>query len=336
MRPVTESQRKGIAMSPSPTTTALAPPAPPRPGDRAAQRDTAALAAIHPARTYRSMAMNRFRRNTPAMSGLVVVLLMVTLALGAGVLSRHVTGHTADEQHPTQRFAPIGERSFLLGSDDLGRDTATRLLYGARVSLGVASLSVAIALLIGVGAGLLAGYFGGWVDSVLMRLVDIMLSVPTLFLLLLVAALWEVGPVSLALLIAVVSWLTLARLVRGEVLALRQREYVEAAWLSGASNGRVMVRHVLPNVLPVIIVWISLTTPALILTEAGLSYLGLGIQPPTPSWGNMLSSAQRTWGYSTALVVLPGLSIYVTVFAINLIGNGLREALDPRLVREWS
>lgn len=282
-------------------------------------------------RSFASMAAQRFLANRPATVGLVVIGVMVLLALGADVLSAHVTGHTIFEQSLRQPYAPVGTEGFLLGTDDLGRDIATRLLYGGRVSLGVAGLSIAAALLIGATVGLLAGYFGGWVDGVLMRLVDVMLSVPTLFLLLLVATLWTMEPLLLAFVIAAVSWTTLARLVRGEVLSLRDREYVMAARVTGASNGRVMTRHMLPNVLPVMIVWGSLTLPVLILAEATLSYLGLGIQPPEPSWGNMLSNAQRVWSYSAVMVLAPGLAIYVTVFAINLVGSGLRDALDPRL-----
>jgi len=195
----------------------------------------------------------------------------------------------------------------------------------------VAGLSIVGALLIGVGYGMIAGYYGSWVDSVLMRFVDIMLAIPTLFLLLLIASLWRMGPVTLAFIIAAVGWVTLSRLVRGEVLAVKEREYVDAARVVGASYQRIMLRHILPNVAPIVIVWTGLTVPGLMLWEATLSYLGLGIQQPMPSWGNMLSDAQRVWGHSISLVFLPGLAIFVTVFAINLVGNGLRDALDPRL-----
>jgi peptide/nickel transport system permease protein len=292
---------------------------------------TGDLARVTPTRTYAGLVWRGFRRDRLALVGLVVVLVMVALTLGAGLISEHVTGYTTYEQDLTARFAPIGGEGHLLGTDDIGRDTATRLLYGARVSLGVAGLSIAVALVIGLGIGIVAGYFGTWVDGLLMRLVDVMLSVPTLFLLLLVGSMWRMGPLSLALVIAAVSWATLARLVRGEVLSLTQRDYVQAAVVMGASHRRVMLRHILPNVAPVVIVWASLTIPILILAEASLSYLGLGIQLPQPSLGNMLSNSQRVWSHSAALVFLPGLTIYLTVFAINLVGNGLRDALDPRL-----
>lgn len=292
---------------------------------------TRAMQREAPRRTYAGMVARRFLANRMATAGLAVLIVIVLLVLGAGLLSEHVLGHTTYEQYLSDRFAPVGTDGFLLGSDELGRDTATRLLYGGQVSLGVAGLSIVVSVLIGTAVGIAAGYFGGLVDSVLMRVVDVMLAVPTLFLLLLVAAMFTLGPVSLALLIAATAWLGLARLLRGEVLALRENDYVAAARVIGASDWQVMVRHLVPNILPVLIVWASLTIPGLILAEAGLSFLGLGIQPPQPSWGNMLSNAQRVWNTSAAMVIIPGLAIYLTVFTINLVGNGLRDALDPRL-----
>lgn len=282
-------------------------------------------------RTYLGMAWRRLRRNKLAMIGLGIMILMIVIALGAGLISEYITGKALSDQSLRTNYMGIGEGGYILGSDDLGRDTLTRLVYGARVSLGVAGLSVVVALTVGTVVGTFAGFYGKWVDSILMRFVDIMLSIPTLFLLLLVATLWRMGPWKLALVIAGVAWVTLSRLVRGEVMSVKSRDYVDAARVVGVGNGRIMFRHILPNVAPVIIVWASLVVPGLILTEATLSFLGLGVQPPTPSWGNMLTSAQKVWSHSTAMVLLPGFAIYITVFAINLFGNGLRDALDPRL-----
>jgi ABC-type dipeptide/oligopeptide/nickel transport system permease subunit len=281
-------------------------------------------------RTYTGMVWRSFRRNKLAMVGFGVVVVMIALALGAGLISKYVTHHTYYEQSLNDKFKGINEDGFLLGSDDLGRDTATRLVYGARVSLSVAGMAVVAALTIGATVGLVAGYYGRWVDSILMRFVDILLSIPTFFLLLLVASFWHLGPNELAMVIAAVSWVTLSRLVRGEVLAVKGRDYIDAARVVGVGDRRIIWRHILPNVLPVMIVWASLTVPTLILVEASLSYLGLGVQPPTASWGNMLTTAQRVWSQSPALVLLPGIAIYITVFAINLMGSGLRDALDPR------
>ena len=282
-------------------------------------------------RSYLQMAVRRFRRNKLAMTGLAVLILMIIIALGANVIASTITRHEPQEQSLLDAFAGIGADGYLLGADNLGRDVATRLAFGARVSLGVAGLAIIFAVTIGATVGLLAGFYGGWVDSVLMRLVDVLLSIPVLFLLLLITTLWRVGPVLLALVIAGVSWVTLSRLVRGEVISVKNREYVEAARVIGVGDFRVIWRHILPNVAPVMIVWASLTVPALILVEAALSFLGLGVQPPTPSWGNMLSDARLVWAHSVSLVILPGLAIYITVFAINLMGNGLRDALDPRV-----
>lgn len=285
-------------------------------------------------RTYLGMARRNFMRNKMAMIGLLVVIIMIVAALGAGLISQYITGFEPQRQNLRAQFTSAGQGGYILGADEFGRDILTRLVYGARVSLGVAGLSVAVALIIGTLVGTTAGYFGGWVDSVLMRFVDIMLSIPTLFLLLLVASMWRLGPVMLAFVIAAVAWVTLSRLVRGEVMSVKGRDYVEAARVVGADNRRIMWRHILPNVTPVIIVWGSLVVPGLILAEATLSFLGLGVQPPTASWGNMLTQAQRNWSHSWLLVFLPGFAIYITVFAINLVGGGLRDALDPRLVEK--
>jgi peptide/nickel transport system permease protein len=289
------------------------------------------LAQVGARRTFASMAWRRFRKNKLAMLGLAVLIIIVTIALSAGLISRFVTGFTPSQQSLMTAYSGVGENGHLLGSDDVGRDVATRLAYGARVSLGVAGLAVLGAVTIGLLVGLSSGFYGGWLDSVLMRFVDMVLAIPTIFLLLLVATMFVMGPLMLAGLIAAVAWVVLSRLVRGEVISLRNREFIEAARVMGARNNRLIFRHILPNVLPVVIVWASLAVPGLILTEAALSYLGLGVRPPTPSWGNMLTTAQRVWVRSPTLAIFPGLAIYITVFAINLMGNGLRDALDPRL-----
>jgi peptide/nickel transport system permease protein len=293
-----------------------------------------ALERVGKPRTYLGMAWRRFRRNKLAMVGLGIVILMVLTALGAGLISEHITGFPPQRQNLRAQFTPAGQNGYILGADEYGRDILTRLAYGARVSLGVAGLSVAVALTVGTLIGTIAGFYGRWIDSILMRFVDIVLAVPGLFVLLLVASMWRLGPARLALVIAAFAWVTLSRLVRGEVISVKNRDYVEAARVVGVGNGRIMWRHILPNVLPVIIVWGSLVVPGLILAEATLSFLGLGVQPPTPSWGNMLTAAQRNWSHSWLLVFLPGLAIYITVFAINLVGSGLRDALDPRLVEK--
>lgn len=299
--------------------------------EAAKRMDGTSIEGMGKPRTYLGMAARRFRSNKMAMVGLFFVLLMILTALAAPLVAQYVTKHTPNAQSLRLKFSGFNENGFLLGSDNLGRDTATRLVYGARVSLAVAGMAMLFAITIGAVVGVVAGYYGGIVDTLLMRFVDIMLSIPTLFLLLLVASMFSLSPVMLALVIAAVSWVTLSRLIRGEVISVKGRDYIDAARVVGVGDRRIMWRHILPNVLPVVIVWASLTVPALILVEAALSYLGLGVQPPTASWGNMLSQAQLSYTQSILVVFLPGVAIYLTVFAINLVGNGLRDALDPRL-----
>jgi peptide/nickel transport system permease protein len=184
---------------------------------------------------------------------------------------------------------------------------------------------------IGGAVGLVSGYRGGLTDTLLMRLVDVLLSIPGLPLLILIASLYSPGPIGLAFVLAAVSWPGIARIVRGEVIALRGREYVDAARTLGASGPRIVLRHILPNILPLMIVYISLIIPGLILAETGLSFLGIGVQVPTPSWGNMLGDAQQFFRTNASNVVIPGLMIYITSLTMYLVGSGLRDALDPKL-----
>ncbi|MGH2535710.1 MAG: ABC transporter permease [Thermomicrobiales bacterium] len=242
-----------------------------------------------------------------------------------------MTGFSYAENQLEGALAKPGEQGYILGSDGNGRDILTRLAYGGRVSLLVAVLTSLATLVIGGTIGATAGYFGRATDAILMRLVDVLLSIPSLALLILIAALYRPGYIALAFVIATVSWPGVARLIRGEVMALRHREFVEAARLLGASNWRVLFRHILPNVVPTIVVWISLVIPGFILTEAVLSFIGLGVRIPTPSWGNMLEEANQFYRQNWTNVFFPGLLIYITVLSINLVGNGLRDALDPRL-----
>ncbi|CAA9574291.1 MAG: hypothetical protein AVDCRST_MAG18-2353 [uncultured Thermomicrobiales bacterium] len=310
---------------------------------------------------YLARAWRRFRRNRLSVVAMFVFIIMVLFSYGAPLVSRYVTNQGFGDQNLQATFAPAGKTisavqiggpnsgkatttKYLLGADELGRDVLTRLAYGGRISLTVSFLTLAIALTIGLLIGALAGYYGGWVDTVLMRLVDIFISVPGLFVLILVSTVLNNnklitgtsfyrtnGWLILPFVIAVLSWTGISRLIRGEFLTIKNRDYVEAARVLGGSDGRIIFRHILPNVLPIIIVWATLAIPGLILTEAALSYLGFGVQIPTPSWGNMLTNSTQYFSRSPSLVVLPGAMIYITVMAVNLMGNGLRDALDPRL-----
>ena len=276
-------------------------------------------------------AWRRFRRNRVSLAALVVALLIVAFSYGAPLISRYVTGYDYARGDLTSTLLPPFTDGHVLGTDSNGRDILTRLAYGGRISLTVAGLAALSALLIGGAVGSVAGYYGGLVDAVAMRIVDILISIPSITLLLLLSVWWRPGPVGLALVIASIGWTGIARLVRGEVLALRHRDYVDAARVIGASNSRIILRHIIPNAVPIMVVWISLAIPNLILYEAVLSWLGFGVRIPIPSWGNILDEATEFYLQSWTYVFLPGLAIYLTALAFNLVGNGLRDALDPRL-----
>jgi peptide/nickel transport system permease protein len=261
-----------------------------------------------------------------------VVLLLALLALAAPLVSRYVTHIDPTQQDLTVIFGPLGTTGHLLGTDELGRDVFTRLIWGSRVSLGVGFLTVTLCLV--------AGFYGGIVGELLMRLVDTILAIPVIFLLILVTSVLpiHIGPlhiehdaVSISIVIAITSWGGVARLVRAEVLAIKSREFITATRSIGATGTRIIVRHLLPNVLPVIIVTGSLGLGQIILVEAALDFIGLGVRPPTPTWGNMLFNSQSYFYHSTSLVTLPGLCILVAVLAANIVGNAVRDAFDPRL-----
>lgn len=276
-------------------------------------------------------AWRRFRKNYVAMIALVVLSLIALFVLSADLISAYVTGFTPQENHLADKLKPVMTDGYILGSDGNGRDILTRLAYGGRVSLMIAVLSAFATFILGGSIGLYSGYSGGLIDNLIMRFVDIVLSIPGLPLLILIATLFTPGPAGLALVLAAVSWPGIARIVRGEVLRLRGQEYVEAARTVGASSTRIVLRHILPNVLPLLIVYISLVIPGLILAEAGLSFLGIGVQVPTPSWGNMLGDAQQFFRTNVSGIIIPGFMIYITSLTMNLVANGLRDAFDPRL-----
>lgn len=302
-------------------------------------RTDAGSVGVRPAQSYWGESWERLRANRVGMAAGAVVLFMVAVALAAPLLATYVVHHTPYSIDLDATFSPPNGAHWL-GTDEDGRDTLIRLVYGAQVTLQVALLSVTVALLVGGTVGLIAGFYGGWIDNVLMRFVDMLLSIPAIYLLILLTILQpKIGPIhlttsdprSLAVIIAVVGWGGLSRLVRGEVLTVKNRDFMLAARSIGASDLRLMVRHLLPNVLAVMIVAASLNVGAIIITESILDFIGLGIQPPTASWGNMLTNAQTYFYHSVWLVVLPGALIFITVLAMNLFGNALRDAFDPRL-----
>lgn len=284
------------------------------------------------ATTWAGAVWKRFKRNRLALLGAAILLILVLLSVFAPVITKSTLGWGRDEMD--YRFilsAPSPRHP--LGTDSVGRDTLTRLLYGGQVSLGIALSTVVIYMVLGSVLGAVAGYFGRWVDNLVMRLVDIVQSFPFLLLALTIVAIRGPKVENLVFALVALSWPTPARLVRGEFLSLRERDYVEAAKSTGARAGRIIFRHMMPNALAPLIVNATLDVAGIILTEAGLSYLGFGVQIPIPTWGNMLTEAQNLAVLTRMpwLWVPPGVMIFLTVMSINFVGDGLRDALDPRL-----
>jgi peptide/nickel transport system permease protein len=274
----------------------------------------------------------RFLRHRLAAGSAVLLIVLIMVSLLA-----FLAPHDPARINEANRLE-TASRTYPLGTDMMGRDVLSRLLHGGRVSLSVGLLATAVALLIGTTVGALAGFYGGTVDNFLMRVVDVFLSFPSLFVLIVLGSILRGseyahlggGLLPLAVIIGILSWMTVARVVRATFLSLREVEFVEAARSMGAGTGRLIIRHILPGAVGPIVVQGTLQVAWAILTESGLSYLGFGIQPPTPSWGNMLNDAQSFMLRLPMLAVYPGLMIFITVMAINYVGDGLRDALDPR------
>lgn len=268
----------------------------------------------------------RFRKNHLALLGLAMLAVLCAAALTAPWIAPYRPS-AIDLYSTTQ--APGAEH--LLGTDELGRDALSRLMYGSRVSLSVGLVATLISTGIGVFVGALAGYYGGLVDNLLMRFVDVMLSFPTLFLLIILAAYFKTTVFGVMVIIGLTGWMGVARLVRGEFLSLKEKEFTEAARALGVRDSRIIFRHLLPNAMAPVIVAATLNVGGSIIYESALSFLGVGIQPPAASWGNMLTNAQDYIWNAPWLAIWPGLMIFVTVLAFNFVGDGLRDALDPRL-----
>jgi peptide/nickel transport system permease protein len=289
------------------------------------------LAGVEPRETVvapprRRGAWHRLRRSRPAVLAAIFLAAVHLLALfGPPLLP--LEPYVTDPLNTLQ----LPSRTHWLGTDEIGRDTLARLIFGARVSLIVGLVAMAVAIVTGSIVGGLAGYLGGIVDAWLMRFTDAMMALPTFFLILAVVAVFGGGPVTVMLVIGFTSWMQVARIARSEYLRWRIAEFVDAARAIGASDLQIMARHIFPQVVPSIIVTATLGVAFAILTESALSYLGLGIQPPTPSWGNMLQNAQQYLWSAPHLAVYPGAMILLTVLSYNFLGDGLRDALDPSL-----
>ncbi len=268
----------------------------------------------------------RFRTNRLSVAGGVIVLCLFIVALSAPLLApyqpndidRHNILMPPDRHHP-------------LGTDDLGRDVLSRMIYGARISLAVGFVAVGIATLIGICFGAMAGYYGGWLERIIMRFIDIMLTIPTFFLILAVIAFIEPSIWNIMIVIGLTGWMGVARLVRAEFLSIKEREYVTAARALGASDLRIIFRHILVNSMAPVLVSAVLGVAGAVLVESALSFLGIGVQPPTPSWGNILTLGKDNIEIAWWLSVFPGLAILITVLGYNLLGEGIRDSIDPRL-----
>jgi oligopeptide transport system permease protein len=278
-------------------------------------------------------AWRRFRRNRLAVGSLAFIIVLITLAIIAPLLQRIGVLQDPIAQDVVSNYLGPGAPHHIFGTDDLGRDVLAKVIFGSQVSLSIGILVQAIVLVIGGGIGLAAGYFGGWVDNLLMRFTDIMYAFPDLlFVLIIVAAL---GPTLLNIFVAIglVSWVGLARLVRGQVLSIKEKEFVEAARAAGSSPLKIILQHLLPNSLGPVIVSLTFGIPAAIFTEAVLDFLGVGIRPPQPTWGVMVFEGYAAVDAYPYLVIIPCVALSLTMLAFNFIGDGLRDALDPRMRR---
>ncbi|MDR3038572.1 MAG: ABC transporter permease [Candidatus Adiutrix sp.] len=273
----------------------------------------------------RFLFVRRFVRNRPAVAGLVLIVLLFAVSLLAGVLAPH----DPNRLDPRARLQPPGV-GHILGTDSLGRDVLSRLIWGSRVSLKVGFVAVGLATAIGLFFGALAGYYGGLADGLIMRFCDLMLCFPAMFLILAVISILEPSIWNVMVVIGLTSWMGVARLVRAEFISLKNRDFVLAARALGASDARLIWRHLLPNALAPVLVSATLGVAGAILLESGLSFLGLGVQPPTATWGVMLADGKDYLSRAWWLSFYPGLAILVTVLSYNLVGEGLRDAVDPR------
>jgi peptide/nickel transport system permease protein len=267
-----------------------------------------------------------FKKNPLAVGGMCMMIVIFLIAIFATLLSPY----DPDNTDVALKLKPPSSHNYL-GTDQLGRDVLSRMLHGSRISLTVGFVAVGISLFIGVLVGAAAGYYGRWVDSFLMRFVDTMLCFPSFFLILTVVALLGPSIFNIMLIIGITSWEGTARFVRAEFLTLRERDYVQAAKALGVKDSRIIVRHILPNALAPVFVTATLGVASAILIEASLSFLGFGVQPPAPSWGNILTEGRTYIFDAWWLTVFPGFAILIAVLSFNLVGEGLRDALDPRL-----
>jgi len=288
---------------------------------------------VRPSRSLWSNAAFKLRHDRLTIAAMVVLILLAVLSILAPVFADNLFHYKFEQQdlfHTYER-PTLDPPAYLLGSDEVGRSQVVRLLFGGQISLFVGFVAALVNFVVGVPLGLAAGYFRGAFDDFITWLITTLNGIPQLFLLLIIAALWQPGPLTLIVIIGLLNWTGITLYVRGQTISLREREYVTSAHAIGATHTRVMFKHILPNVLPLIFVLAAIDVGAIVLLESALSFLGLGILPPTPSWGNMLTNGASYFVRAWWLVVSPGVMIFLTVLCLYLIGDGLRDALDPRL-----
>jgi len=273
-----------------------------------------------------SETLHRFTRNRVAVASFLVLSFVTLVAL----FGPFIAPFDPLEQDLANNYREPS-REHLLGTDDLGRDTLSRLIYGARISLGISLSSVSLGVLLGAILGLLAAYYGGWIDSIIMRFMDFLLSLPGILLAIAIVAVLGKGIVNTILAVAIFAVPTFARLIRGSALSIQELDYVEATRALGASDRRIIFRHIVPNVLTPVVVQATLSLGTAILISSGLSFLGLGVQPPHPEWGAMLSKGRELIRTTPVVAIAPGVSITLVVLCFSMVGDGLRDALDPRL-----
>ncbi len=272
-------------------------------------------------------------RDRLTMLAIVILVFLTLLSLFGPPLAQHFFDLDPNRTSVLDKYALPGEKDYLLGADQLGRDQFVRLMIGGRVSLSIAYAASILSITIGVALGIIAGYYGGVIDDLFVWLITTLTSIPSMFLLLIAASIWSPSPPVLIIILALLSWVETARLVRGQVFSLRERDFVMVAYSVGTPPWRIMTTHLIPNLLPIVIVNLAITSGSLILAESGLSFLGLGVQPPTSSWGNMLTNSRTYFAKGVHLVMWPGILISLSVMCFYLVGDGLRDALDPRTLR---
>ena len=292
--------------------------------------DLASGVSQRPSRSFWRDALAFILRDRLTIFALTVLIIFTLICTLMPMVFERVFDLDVNSTSIPNRFKQPGESGYILGTDQLGRDQFLRLIYGGRVSLTIAYLASVMTVFIGITLGLLAGYYGRQIDDLISWGINTLSAIPPLFLLLIASAIWEPSTEVLVVVLAALGWVGTSRLVRGEVLSLKERDYVLAARALGASDPRILISHILPNVFSIVMVTMTIIAGNLILIESGLSYLGVGIQPPTPTWGNMLTDSRSYFVSGVHLVFTPGILIMITVLCFYLVGDGLRDALDPR------